>query len=80
MLVGAWEKKYIICDNVINVTLVVADTRTVTRTPLPHTRDPHSPGLAELRRTESGAETAGQTGRSRVGETTVRSRGKRGAR
>ena len=62
------------------MTLVVADTRIVTRTPLPHTRDPHSPGLAELRRTESGAETAGQTGRSRGGETTVRSRGKRGAR
>ena len=62
------------------MTFLVADTRTVTTTPLPHTRDLHSPGLAGPKRTGSEAETAGQTGRSRGGETTVRSRGKRDLR
>ena len=60
--------------------ILVADIRTVTRTALPHTRDLHSPGLAGPKRTGSEAETAGQTGRSRGGETTVRSRGKRDLR
>ena len=64
-------------DEIIKLIVSVADTRTVTRTPHPHTRDHHSPALVEARprRTGSGAETAGMTGRSRDGGMTVRSRG-----
>ena len=56
----------------------VADTRTVIRTPHPHTRDHHSLALAETRldrRTGSVAETAGMTGRGQAGEMIVRLRG-----
>ena len=61
-----------------NVIVSVADTRTVTRTPHPHTRDHHSLALAETRmarRTGSEAETAGTTGRGQAGETIARPRG-----
>ena len=64
-------------DKIIKLIISVADTRTVTRTPHPHTRDHHSPALVEARprRTGSGAETAGMTGKSRDGGMTVQSRG-----
>ena len=61
-----------------NSIILVADTRTVTRTqPPPHTRDHHSPGLVGVRpgMTGSGAETVGTTGRSQAGARTARSRG-----